>query len=466
MSDPSRNHYLEGPIPALFAKTAPPIIFVMGMNGLLNVADALFLGHYVGQDALAAVTLVFPLYMLIVACATLVAGGMSSLLARHLGARRLDLAQAVFAGAHWLAVTVALALIAAYLLVGGAVVRTAAGGDAMIAGMAGTYLRILVLWAPLYFVLAVNVDALRNEGHVGMMAAMSLLVSLANIGFDYVLIAVFHHGVAGSAYGTVAAQALGLALILAFRVRGRSALHPAAVLRRATARPWRAILALGAPQSLNFIGVALGSTAILSALQMAQSPDYAVTVSAYGIATRVMTFAILPLIGLSQAMQTITGNNHGAGLARRTGASLRFALGAALVFCLAVQLCVSLFAARIGAGFVADPAVVAKVAEILPVMVALFLFAGPLRMIATHFQAIGDAPRAALLSLAKPYLFAIPLTFALALGIGAGAIWWAGPASDALLAVLTVLVLARGARRQSLRWGVLPVAAAPVEGRA
>ncbi|HBB85355.1 MAG TPA: MATE family efflux transporter, partial [Sulfitobacter sp.] len=86
MSDTPTNTFTDGPLGTIYLKTALPIIFVMGMNGLLSVADALFLGIYVGPDALAAVTLMFPIYMMIVALSTLVANGMSSLLARSLGA--------------------------------------------------------------------------------------------------------------------------------------------------------------------------------------------------------------------------------------------------------------------------------------------------------------------------------------------------------------------------------------------
>lgn len=454
MSHSPHNTYLDGPLPALFLRTALPIIFVMSMNGLLTVADALFLGHYVGERALAAVTLMFPPYMLIVALATLVASGMSSGLARHLGAGRMGDARRLFASAHWLALSVGGGLIGIYLLLGQRAVLLAADGDTGLAAMSDAYLRVLVLAAPLMFVLSVNSDALRNEGRVGAMAGLSLLVSLANIGFNYVLIARLELGVAGSAYGTVLAQAVALALLLIYRSRGQTALHPRDVVRNLTADGWRGILALGAPQSLGFIGVALGSTAILTALQLSRAPDYAVTVSAYGIVTRVLTFAILPLIGLSQAMQSITGNNHGAGQAARTDASLRVALTAALIFCAVVQGTLTLTAPWIGARFVADPAVVAKVATILPEMVALFLLSGPLMMVGAHFQAIGDAPRAAVLGLAKPYLFAIPLTFTLPALFGAGAIWWTGPLAEAGLLCLTIVVLSRNARRNARRLGV------------
>lgn len=454
MSDTQSNSFLTGPLGPIYAKTALPIIFVMGMNGLLSVTDALFLGHFVGPEALAAVTLMFPIYMLIVGLSTLVSSGMSSILARDLGAGRLQEARAVYAGAHGLAIFMGMILIALFALLGHPTALLAASGSETLANMGLVYLRITVLFSPLLFVLSVNSDALRNEGRVGFMAAMSLLVSLANIGFNYVLIAWLDMGVAGSAYGTAMAQALALCIILAFRIFGESEIRPSALLRHSVLSAWRQILALGAPQSLNFIGLALGSGAIIAALQWTRAPDYEATVSAYGIVTRVLTFTFLPLLGLSHAMQTITGNNFGAGDWHRAGESLRTALGAAFLYCLAMQLGLSLFAGTIGGAFVEDPMIVAEVARILPVMVALFLAAGPLMMIAMHFQAIGDAGRAALLGLSKPYIFVIPLTFVLTGAFGEPGIWLAGPLAELLLFGLTALVLMQLARSRSLKWGL------------
>lgn len=454
MSDTQTNSFLSGPLGPIYLRTALPIVFVMGMNGLLTVADALFLGHFVGPQALAAVTLMFPIYMLIVALSTLVSSGMSSILARHLGARRIVEARAVFAGAHGLALVMGLFLIAFFLTLGRPTALIAAGGSESLAEMGLVYLRITVFFSPVLFVLSVNSDALRNEGRVGFMAAMSLLVSLANIGFNYLLIAVLDMGFAGSAYGTAMAQALALCIILAFRIFGETGLRPTALLRHSPRTSWGGIFALGAPQSLSFIGLALGSGAILAALQGVQVPQYEATVSAYGIVTRLITFAFLPLLGLSHAMQTITGNNYGAGDLRRSQTSLKTALLTALVYCAAMQLCLSLFAAPLGGAFVDDPQVVAQVARILPVIGGAFFAAGPLMMIALHFQAIGDAARAALLGLSKPYLFAIPLTFGLAAGFGEPGIWFAGPLAEGMLLGLTGLVLMQLARTQALKWGL------------
>lgn len=361
--------------------------------------------------------------MLIVALSTLVSNGMSSLPARYLGAGDLEGARAVFAGAHGLAVVLGAGLILLFVFLGQPMTLLAAGGSDDLAHMGLIYLRITVFFSPLLFVLSVNSDALRNEGCVGFMAAMSLLVSVANIGFNYVLIAVLDMGVAGSAYGTAAAQALAFAIILAFRLFGNTSLRPSTLLQYSIRRYWRRILELGAPQSLNFIGLALGSAAIIIVLQWVGNPGYPDTVSAYGIITRVITFAFPPLQGLSFAMQTITGNNYGAALWQRSDASLRIALWIAFIYCALVQIVVMSVPTQIASAFVSDAAVISEVTRILPIMTSVFFLMGPLMMVASYFQAIGSAATAAILGLSKAYVFAIPLTFLLPIWFGEIGVW-------------------------------------------
>ncbi|QDG79058.1 MATE family efflux transporter [Labrenzia sp. PHM005] len=448
------NFFVKSPLGPLLAKTALPIIFVMSMNGLLTVVDAIFLGIYVGPDALSAVTLMFPASMLIIALATLVSNGMSSVLARHLGASRFTDAQAIYAGAHGLALAISLLLIILFFSFGQPLALIAANGSLPIAEMGHTYMQISIVWAPVFFVLAVNSDALRNEGMVGFMAASSLLVSLSNIGFNYVLIVLLGLGVAGSAYGTVCAQVLSLTIMMVYRVMKQTHLPPSVLFHNRLIYGWREMLALGAPQSLNFLGFSLGTAATIAALQWIQAVNYEATIAAYGILTRIMTFIILPHIGLSKALQSIIGNNYGARLWARSNGSLQLGIAVSLAYCLGMQTFVNVFALWIAGLFTADALVQSEITRILPVMTALFFAAGPLMIIATYFQAIGDASRAAILSLIKPYLFLIPLIFGMAAVAGEPGIWLAGPASELMLLVLTVVVLAITARKNDLKYGL------------
>lgn len=451
-----RNAFTHGPLGSIYAKTALPIILVMSTSGLQAVIDAAFLGAYVGPQALGAVTLMFPLFMAIIALATLVGGGMASILARRLGANRIDDARAVFAGAHGLAITVSLVLIGLFALFGSDLTRLLSGGVEVLDRLGYTYLRIMVLTSPMFFVLSINTDALRNEGRAGLMALSSIFISLANIGFNTLLIVVFKLGVAGSAYGTFLAQLLAFAVLIIFRLKGRTELRPGAVFQHSLFGEWRHILALGAPQSLNFAGIALVSAAIITSLQLigSGSADYQATVSAYGIITRIMSFAFLPLLGLSQALQAIVGNNYGAQLWGRSNGTLRLGLAVAFLYCLTIEMVFLGFRSQMGFAFVDDSVVTAEVARILPMTLAAFFLSGPLLMIASYFQAIGDAGRAAVLGLAKPYAFVLPMVFLLPLALGERGIWLATPTAEVLLLAITMLVLAITARRRDLKWGL------------
>lgn len=450
----AQNPFTTGSLYALYARTALPIIFVMGMNGLLTVVDAIFLGRFVGPDALAAVTLVFPAYMLLVAVATLVSGGMTSLLARQLGAGNLRLARAHFSAAHGLALVVSLCVILAYWLFGQQALLLLANGSVPLAHLGDTYLRIMVLTAPLMMVLSLHVDALRNEGFAPVMAAMSLLVSLGNILFNAFFIIKLEMGVAGSAYGTAAAQALAMLIVLGFRHWGPSKLKPMDLIRHFPGEGWKTMLALGAPQSLSFLGISIIAAATLSVLQLVETPRYAETVTAYGIINRLMTFYFLPLIGLAQAMQAILGNNYGASLWHRTDQSLRIATGLAFLYCLGAQSLFMLMPATLCRLFVTDTVVVAEVTRILPITSLMLFAAGPMLMLAMYFQAIGDVTRAAILSLAKTYGFLLPLLLLIPALLGEPGIWIASPLADAMMLLTTALLLRWTSRQNGRKWGL------------
>jgi Na+-driven multidrug efflux pump len=104
--------------------------------------------------------------------------------------------------------------------------------------------------------------------------------------------------------------------------------------------------------------------------------------------------------------------------------------------------------------FVDDMAIVNEISRILPLATFLLFLFGPLMMIASWFQAIGDAGRAALLGLSRTYLFALPLTFALPFFFGEPGIWYGGIVAEVLVLVLTVTVLRRRARRSGNPWGL------------
>lgn len=446
------NPYTRGPLVATFIKTALPIIVLTSMNGLLAVVDAIFLGVFVGADGLTAVTLMFPISMLLVALATMVSTGMASELGRLLGANDLAAARKTFVGAHGLAIVMSVVVIVLFVLVGWPLVGVIANGSPKLAAMGQIFLAISVLTSPIAFILAIQSDALRTEGRVGFMALAGLLVSVANMAFNYGLIVWFGLGVAGSAAGTALAQALALLVIVLFRAMGKARLTISLRDVAGWRSGWNRVLALGVPRSLSFIGIALASGATILALRLHADGGQDAAIAAYGVIFRIMTFAFFPLLGMALAMQAMVGNNYGAGLWQRSNATLKLALVCSLIYSIAIEAGLVLFRDRLGTIFVSDPLVAAEVERILPLYAALYFSFGPMLMISNYFQALGEVRSSAFLALARTYLFAIPLTFVLPLVFGESGIWLATPIADLLLIIVTGVVLTT--RTTALEWGL------------
>jgi len=454
MSQQQDNIFISGALMPVFFKTAAPIILIMLVNGSFTLLDAYFLGEYVGAEALAAVTLTFPMFMLLVALSSLISSGYSSVQARLLGAGEKDKAKRAFSQAITLALVVCATLMLLFLAGGKQLTLLVANGSEDLAEMGYTYLTVLIFLSPTLFIGSVNSDTLRCEGQIPLMAMVSLSSVLLNIVFNYIFIAHLEMGVAGSAYGTALAQTIALLIVAGYRHYGRTVIDTQIVRLSCRRHFWLEYLSLGLPSSLSYIGVSLTSIAVIFSIQAWGGGNYDATVGAYGITTRIMTFIFLPLLGLSQAFQTLVGNNVGAKSWSRADSSINIALTIAFGYCLVLQLGVIILKDSLGALFVSDPQIIAEVARILPMMTLVYFLAGPLMMVSTFFQAIGDAKRAAVLGLTKTYIFVLPLILILPLIFGEVGIWYAGPVAELMLLILTAFVLYHRSRKHGHRYGL------------
>lgn len=455
----TNNMFLHGSLPALFARTAAPIILIMTFNGLYVVADAYFLGIYAGVDALSAVSLIFPMMMMMLALGTLVSGGMSSILARHLGAGRRDEARQTFTGAHILSLGVVAAVYLIFFTLGRSIIAAGAGGAPDVAHNAELFMTIMVVFSPIGYFLSLNIDGLRCEGRLGFMTLVTISATLLNIAFNWLFMGGFGWGVAGSAFGSILAQSVCLLVVLIFRWRTPGVLKLA---RPGPVTEWRQMLALGAPSSFGFLGISLNSAAVISNIRIWEAENYVAVIAAYGVVTRLLTFAYLPMMGVNIAFQTIAGNNFGARMMGRTNDSLKLALLAVLVYCAVIQIVALLFAPALGNFFADDVVIGAEVARILPWTTFVYVLCGLPVILSGYFQSIGEAGRAGILGLGRTYLFSIPLLFVLPHVYGEPGIWMAAPAADIAMVGLIAVVLAINAARRGWRFGVLqPVSSAP-----
>lgn len=437
------NMFLNTPLGALFAKTATPIILVMMTNGLFTVVDGWFIGQFVGADAFSAVTMVFPLFMMLIALGTLVSSGFSSVLARLLGAGKHAEGEQAMVSALTLSILICALLIILFLFFGNDLIVRIANGSKSLAVLGYEYLSLVIFFSPLFFLMAMLADSFRCQGKLGPMTAITLLATALNIVFNYILMVEFEMGVTGSAYGTALAQAGAVVAALLYQYSNTGCLTFRLHKISGLWQNWGKYLSLGAPISLNYIGVSIISASIIYQLQIWDAETYEVSVAAYGIITRVLTFGYMPLLGLTLAQQTIVGNNFGAGNWTRTFQSLKICVAISAIYCGVLQVLFIALPSQIGAIFVDDPLVIAETARLLPALSMLYILFGPLLMFPSFFQSIGDAKRSALLALTKTYLISVPLILFLPEVIGEVGIWYASPVTEVVALILSLVVLYR-----------------------
>lgn len=299
------------PIPRLTWRIALPLSIGMFFNTMFNVVDTLCAG-WLGTEALAALSLSFPVFFVVLAAGSGLSQGTTALMANALGRGDRDGARHIFAQSLLFSIAIGLGLTVLGWLVAPAVFR--------LLGAEGGYLETVlaymhpILAGAAFILLPMACNApLMAQGESRHYRNFLIGGFVANCALNPLLmwgLGPFPQmGVAGLALATVIIQIGGTAF-LAWRARQSSIgeglrlchFHPdPAVLRH--------IAGQGIPAALNMLTIAIGIFVTTWFVQRFGKE----AVAAIGIATRVEQIVLLPTIGLNAAVLSIVGQNHGAG---------------------------------------------------------------------------------------------------------------------------------------------------------
>jgi putative MATE family efflux protein len=433
----STRRLLDGSIPVTLLRMAAPNVVVVVVQALSGAVDAFYLGA-LGAEVLAGVALVFPGWMLMVTMsAGGIGGGISSGVARALGAGRRADADALVAHSAVLAIALAAAFSAAALLGGPALYRVMGGsGGALAAAVA--YSNIVFAGALAVWLVNALGSLLRGTGEMRVPAAVIVLGEAIHVVLAPVLIfglgPVPTLGVSGAAASLVASYALRAAALAGYVLSGRAGVALPTGPWRLRRAPFWEILRVGLPGSLNTVLTNANVMAITSLV----SPAGIDALAGYGLASRLEYLQIPLVFGFGTALVTMVGTNVGAGQVARRVAWVGAGLAAAVTG--AVGLAAAL-APRAWLGlFTADPSVLAAGESYLRVVAPTFGFFG--LGLALYFAAQG----AGRLGWALAAGFG---RFALAAGGGWIAVAWLGGGLPSLFAAVALAFVAFGVAQAS-----------------
>lgn len=427
-------------------------ILVMSLN---MIVDTIFVGRWIGPLAISAITVVIPVTFFIAAIGLAVGIGGSSVLSRALGAGEKEKALRVFGNQVTITFFTTAILAGLGLLFQNQLINFF-GADESFKDLALTYYRIVLYGIVMLAMCMMGNNVIRAEGKPKFAMYAMMLPAIGNIFMDWLLINVFDMGMEGAAWATFISYGICFAFILWFfifkselRLQWKSFILERKIVKEINA--------------LSFVTLARqGTIAVLTLLLNNILIRYgdALDVASYGIISRMLMFALFPVIGVNQGFMPIAGYNYGARQFDRVRESINTSIIYSGILALFIFIVIMVFPSNIVSIFISnsgnlDALTLANNEEILrrtPSALRWVFLATPVIVIqligASYFQATGKAIPALLLSLTKQGFFLIPLVLLLPSFMGVLGVWVAFPIADVLSTIVTAYFLNRSIKRE------------------
>ncbi len=426
---------------------ALPIVITNLLQTAYNLADTFWLGQY-STEALAAISFGFPLVFLLISFGFGISIAGSVLVAQYVGAG--EEAEAEYAASQ----TMTFAVLASVVLGAGGyffvedVLRLLGASPEVLPG-ATAYMQVISLGIVFLFGFLVFISLMRGYGDtITPMLVMFGSVAI-NVVLDPFLIFgwwVFPElGVAGAAYATVFSRSLALFVGLAIMLRGNRGVR----IRPRQMLPdldyFRRIAALGGPASVEVTGRALSVNFLLVVVGLFSTT----VVAAFGIGTRVFSVIFLPAIAVAQAVETMSGQNIGAGKPDRAEATADFAAKTMFVILSGMGVVVFFFTEPIVAVFTTDPDVVREGANFLRTVAPTFGLLGVLRAYSGSFRGAGKTMISAAVAIFALGVVRLPVAWFGAQEFGPSGIWWSFVVSNVVGAAVALVWYKQGTWRDA-----------------
>jgi putative MATE family efflux protein len=298
---------------------------------------------------------------------------------------------------------------------------------------------IIILIGTLFRTSAISLNGLiRAEGNARVPMTGMIIGAILNIILDAIFIIPLEMGIKGAALATVIAQSISFAYLMSYYFYGKSFLK---IQLRNLVIEWallRAILSIGIASFARTITSSL-SAVFVNRILITYGGDYAV--SAFGIVSRIMMFALMPGIVIGQGLQPVVGFNYGAKRYDRALRAIKIAIIVSTSLCVAAFLLLYFSPEPFIHIFTTDSELIALGSyAIKHVFLALYLI-GFIMVGSLVFQSVGKAVQSFITSISRAALFLIPLIFILPRFMHLDGVWLAFPIADILTFMLTLVLL-------------------------
>ncbi|MGM0446426.1 MAG: MATE family efflux transporter [Bacillota bacterium] len=440
----NREEILNGPIIKTIMKLAWPVMVGNTMHVIYNLADTFWLGK-LGAEAVAAISIGFPLVFLIVSIGAGITVAGTTLVAQYMGAGREEMTNKVTGQIFLFVLSLSIVLGGIGILFSRNVLIMM-GTPSNILADASAYLNIISAGVPFMFMFFIFSALLRGYGDTKTPMKFMIFSSLLNIVLDpFIIFGIGFFpalGVEGAAYATIFSRAVAGTAGIYLLFTGRKGLTLKLKYLKPDFTVLKKIIMIGFPSAAEQSIVALGMTLLMSIV----SQFGTMVVAAYGIGSKILSVVMLPSRGLATATTTMVGQNLGAENIKRAESSAWRSTVIIFITLTLLAVISNLFPRAIIGVFNTNPEVIEIGVSFLRIVGFSFGFLGIRFVIGGSFRGAGNTVVAMVLAIIALWGLRLPLAQILSfnLDFGTSGIWWGMFLSNFLTALIAMFWFKRG----------------------
>ena len=414
---------------------------VLGMIGYscYILADTFFIARGIGADALAALNLVLPAYSLMNGTGLMIGMGAASRYTISSTKPEGTLHRTIFTQALYLAA------FAAVIFSSGGIflpdrIAAVLGANADTIGYATDYIRILLIFSPLFLGNNLLLSFVRNDGAPRLSMTGMIVGSLTNIVLDYVFIYPLGMGMTGAALATATAPVISMLIMSVHFIMKRNHFRP--VLTRLSLVRWGDICTLGVSSLVTELS---SGVVIIVFNYLILGLNGNTGVAAYGILANIALVLVSIYTGIGQGVQPIVSRYAGKDGEEQRRSLRRYALITSLSFALLSYLLIAVFAVPLAELFNRehDPILTDIASNGMRIYFVSLFFSG-INIVAAAFLSSADRPKQAfVVSILRGFVLIIPVAWILSVLFGLTGIWMAVPVTEAIVCALALIFLFR-----------------------
>lgn len=440
-----RNKYTEGKIFHSLVSLAVPIIFANILQTAYQLIDTFWLGR-LGANAVAAVSISFPVLFLILSLGVGLTLAGTVIVAQYKGAENQKMVD--FSSSQTMSMIFFISIFLAILgyFSAGPLMKLIGAGPEIFQDST-EYFEISSLGFVFLFLFFSFQSLMRGIGNVMLPVYIVLFTVLLNLILDPLFIygygPVPGYGVAGAAIASVATQGISAAIGLFILFKGNSGIKIHLSSMYFHVATFKKIINMGFPASIEQSTRALGMTMMVVLVTSFGSE----IVAAYGIGVRILSFIVVPALGLAIATTSLVGQNIGALKIKRAEKVANLSNKIAFYGLTGMGVLMFFFAEQLTAFFIPnDPEVIKDAALYIRIMAPSFGLLGVQQVLNGVFNGAGFTKASMLISILSLWIVRFPVAFLLSYRtpLGYEGIWWAFPISNLIGAIVAFVYFKGG----------------------